>query len=227
MNRPIRKTPRLRRLSGGLLLALALLVGAVGCASTPTPAREVVVDTRPLPFPAENAADSLWGYQTTDGSWELPPRYQVALNFTLGGIAGVTDRDGWRFIDRRGATVVPRPWIVENYPDPFHEGVARCVADDGIAFFDESGRVVLSTRFAYAESFTEGLALVCDGCVPQREGEYVRWVGGRWGFIDHAGQVVIPCRYDEASTFDEGVARVKVNGEWRSIDRTGREVAEE
>ncbi len=232
MNRPNRRTPCSRRRSGGLLpalalLALALLAGGAGCASTPTPAPEVVVDTRPLPFPAESAADNLWGYQAADGTWELAPRYQIALEFTAGGIAAVADRDGWRFIDRRGATVVPRPWIVDNYPDPFHEGLARCVADNGFAFFDERGRVVLRTGFAYAESFTEGLALVCDGCLPEHQGEHVRWVGGRWGFIDHAGEVVIPCRYDDASTFDEGVARVNVHGEWRSIDRTGREVAEE
>lgn len=200
--------------------------GIGGCAATRPAIVEEAMDTKPLPVPAEDPITHLWGFQGPDGAWELPPTFALVLEFTPGGIAAVADREGWRFVDRRALTVVARPWVVDNTPDPFQEGLARAVEEGVFVFFDERGRTTLRTAYAYAEPFAGGLALVCANCRPERIGEHVRWTGGKWGFIDKAGREVIPCRYDDAGSFDEGVARVKLNGEWLSIDPSGRTVVE-
>jgi len=204
------------------------LVGLLVLAACAAPLRtpEATMQTRPLPVPAEDPSSSLWGFRDAEGAWELSPRWDLVQPFTAGGIAAVVDRDGWRYVDRAGHTAIARPWIVDNAPDAFQEGLARAVEGDRFVFFDEAGRVVLQTPFAYAEPFAEGLAPVCDGCTPERVGEHLRFVGGRWGYLDHAGQVVIPCRYDEATGFDGGTARVRLDGRWFSIDPAGRPVVE-
>jgi hypothetical protein len=136
----------------------------------------------------------------------------------------VTDVDGWRYIDRNGRTVV-RPWVDGNYPDEFREGLARFVTGPYVGFFDESGSVIVRTRFPFVEPFSEGLAVACDGCRPVRQGAHVRYVGGSWGFIDRTGAVAIGFRYEAASGFEKGAARVKQGGRWFGVDRAGRELA--
>ena len=43
---------------------------------------------------------------------------------------------------------------------------------------------------------------------------------GKYGY-KHNGRVVIPAKYDDACPFSEGLARVKINGKYGFIDKTG------
>jgi len=210
-----------------LVALVPVLAGLAGCAGgTRSVTVEEAMDTTPLPVAAEDPTTHQWGFRGPDGAWVLPPVYHQVLEFSPGGIAAVADASGWRFVDRSGQTQIAHPWMVDNYPDPFQEGLARAVEEQGFLFFDDRGRVVLRTAYSYAEPFSGGLALVCTGCLPERVGEQLHWIGGRWGFIDRQGREVIPCRYDDATSFDEGVARVKLGGEWLTIDPSGRTVAD-
>ena len=203
------------------VLACLASIAATGCASSLHISEEAMTE---LPLPDQDLATGQWGYRDRDGAWELLPTYAHAEPFTAGGIAAVADGQGWRYVDRTGRTVVARPWIVDNAPDAFHEGLARAIDDDGFVYFDERGREVLHVPYAYAEPFAGGLALVCDGCLPEQVGEHRRWVDGRWGYVDHDGKAVIPCQYDEGTSFEDGFARVKRGESWLTIDPAGREI---
>ena len=80
-----------------------------------------------------------------------------------------------------------------------------------VGFIDEETmQIVIPCKYNYANSFSEGLAVVD--------------LNGKRGFIDKTGREVIPCKYDYAYSFSEGFACVKFKGKWGFIDKTGREV---
>ena len=172
--------------------------------------------TRLLPF----EKNGRWGYKTAQGKVAIEPRFAIAKAFSSEGIAAVVDEEGWAYINRSGRIVI-RPFVFDNGPDYFAEGLARFTADGKFGFFDKRGRVVIQSRFSFAKSFSESRAAVCDGCRDIAEGEHRRVQGGRWGFINRAGDLVIPLQFEEAGSFQKGRARVKLGGHWKYIDQKG------
>jgi hypothetical protein len=176
-----------------------------------------VLLARPIPF----EQSGLWGYRTPAGKPVIEPRFEVALPFSPEGIAAVVDREGWAYIDRTGAILI-RPYVFDNGPDYFQEGLARFTAAGKIGFFDKRGRVAIPARFAFALPFSEGRAAVCEDCREVSPAEHRAVEGGRWGFIDRAGALVIPIQFDEGQSFAHGKARVRTAGQWKFIDRSGK-----
>jgi len=196
-----------------LALALSIVTGAACHHATRI--------ERPRPVPFEK--DGIWGYRSEDGRVVIEPRYDVAQPFSENGIAAVADSGGWSYIDPTGRTVV-RPYVYDNGPDPFGEGLARCVVGGKVGFFDERGRVVIEPQFDFASPFHEGLAAVCNGCREIKEDEHRRVEGGTWGYINPTGNIVIPLEFDSASDFEGGRAIVSTTGRKLTIDRSGKPV---
>jgi hypothetical protein len=176
-----------------------------------------------LPMPFEDETLQLWGFQDDVGRVVIAPRYQVAGEFSSKGIAPVADESGWQYIDLNGRTVI-KPFVCDNGPDEFREGLARFQDGDRFGFFDEAGQVVISPHYDYVSPISEGRAAFCLGCRKIMEGEHSRYTGGQWGFIDPKGQVVIPARFEDARDFQGGVAEVKLHGEWIAVDSNGDRV---
>lgn len=106
------------------------------------------------------------------------------------------------------------------------EGIAAVLDDDGWAFIDRSGRVLVETPFIFdngPDYFVEGLARFTKD--------------GKFGFFDRRGKVVVKPQFDFAAPFQEGAAAVClecrktaadgdghysiVGGRWGFIDRRG------
>ena len=69
----------------------------------------------------------LSGYRTPQGVVTIPPRFSLANPFSSQGIASVLTKGGyWAYIDTRGHELL-RPFMFDNGPDYFQEGVARFV----------------------------------------------------------------------------------------------------
>ncbi len=143
------------------------------------------------PIPREDPDSDLWGYVTASGEVVIPPHYVLATEFTTKGIAAIVDEDGWAWIDDQG-TVLLRPFIFDNGPDDFSEGLSRFVEKGKIGFFDTSGKVVIPARFTFANPFQDGCAAFCEGCIKVMYGEHYAYEGGAWGCIDRTGTVVVP-----------------------------------
>jgi len=90
---------------------------------------------------------------------------------------------------------------------PPSEGLLLAVRDGRYGFVDSSLSVVLTIKYAYAESFKEGLALVLRNEL--------------YGFINQSGETVIPYKYEEASSFNEGLSIVRVGRYYGCIDKNG------
>lgn len=197
-----------------LNLALFLLLAphaGQGCPSEP----------RLTPF----EADGKWGYKDAQGKVAIAPRFVLAQEFSPHGIAAVVDNAGWAYIDGKGKVVV-RPWVVDNGPDYFREGLARFADGGKFGFFDQSGEVIIKPRFDFALPFSEGRATVCAGCKEEPAGAHRIVTGGRWGFINRKGAIVIPLKFERVEGFQNGRARIKLDGQWRYVDRKGKPVAQ-
>lgn len=197
-----------------LWLNLALLLFLAGCASQERPG-----STRLVPFEQEGK----WGYKDSQGKVVIGPRFVIAQDFSAEGIAPVVDEIGWAYIDTKGNVVI-RPFVFDNGPDYFREGVARFTVDGKFGFFDKSGKIVIKPQFGFALPFSEGLAAICEGCKEEAAGEHRLAKGGRWGFINKQGEISIPLSFEAAESFQDGRARVKFKGQWRLINKGGRVV---
>lgn len=182
--------------------------------------KEAPPDGKPIPFVQEYGDGERWGYKDEKGNVVIEPKFVIADEFSPEGMAAVATEKEWLYIDTTGAVVI-RPFIFDNGPDYFSEGLARFTEDGKFGFFDRSGKVVIGPRFDFAFPFSEGLAAVCAGCREEREGEHARMTGGKWGYIDKSGEIAIPLEFSDARGFEGGRARVKLDGNWVTIDTEG------
>ncbi|MGV8073024.1 MAG: WG repeat-containing protein [Syntrophobacteraceae bacterium] len=173
--------------------------------------------------PFEDRKTRLWGYRTSSGAVIIKPQFLVAEDFSSQGMAAVADASGWKFIDEKGKVVI-RPFVFDNGPDPFLEGLARFKNRGKFGFFDERGHVIIPARFDFATPFSDGLAAFCRDCREQTEGEHSSYEGGKWGFIDKKGHTAITPVFDRAESFEQGRAKVMLNGRWITIDKAGNPV---
>lgn len=147
--------------------------------------------------------------------WSL---YNIVGEFNEHGIAAVAGDSGWAYVDTLGRTIVV-PFVYDNGPDPFVEGLARYVESGQMGFFDERGQRLVAARYDFAQPFSQGLAAVCRECQREYDGEHYRYVGGQWGYIDYLGNEVIPLQYEVAEPFVDGRALVQKHGALISIER--------
>lgn len=79
------------------------------------------------------------------------------------------------------------------------------------SFATPDGRRCTSLDFDYIDNFHEGRACVA--------------IQGRgYGYVDSKMNVVIPLIYERADSFADGKAKVRRNGRWFFIDRSGQEI---
>jgi hypothetical protein len=172
---------------------------------------------RLIPFEKEGK----WGYRDGQGKVIIQPTFIMADNFSSGGIAAVVDDSGWAYINKRGNIVI-RPFIFDNGPDYFEEGLARFTEHEKFGFFDTTGKIVIKPQFEFASPFHEELAAICIGCKSKVQGEHRFMEGGKWGYIDRKGEIIIPPAFESAGLFDNGKAQVRLNGKLINIDNKGK-----
>ena len=166
--------------------------------------------------------DDLYGYRSANGTVVLEPQFVLASDFLETGIAAVVDQSGWAYIDRFGRVLVRDPFLFDNGPDEFSDGLARYWDGQNIGFFDRQGKIRIKANPSFKRPFTEGYAAFCHGCSLETDGEHSRWTGGKWGYITTTGAVVLPAEFDAVSPFKNGVARIERDGVEMIIDLNKR-----
>lgn len=87
------------------------------------------------------------------------------------GLSPTQDEQGWVYVNEKGAAVL-RPFIYDNGPDYFEEGLARFVAKGKMGFHDQSLKVWIPARYDFAFPFVHGKAKVGMNCKLIPEGEH-------------------------------------------------------
>jgi len=92
-------------------------------------------------------------------------RYESAGSFSE-GLAGVKVLgQGWGFIDKTGAMVIPPQF---ESALGFREGLAPVVIDDKWGFIDKNGMLVIENQFDFVTEFSDGVAIVERSSKPKR-----------------------------------------------------------
>ena len=146
-----------------------------------------------------------WGFVNEDGEEIIPCKYEEADRFS-DGLARVQSKKGWGFVNKDGEEIIPCKY---KDADAFSDGLARVHSKEGWGFINKDGEEIIPCKYKYADAFSDGLARV-----QSKEG---------WGFVNEDGEEIIPCKYEDADDFWFGAetAKVKLNGEWINIDKTG------
>ncbi len=180
--------------------------------------QKIHAQTKLIPFQGK---DSTWGYKDEKGYVVIEPQFQIAGNFSPEGIAAVLENNDWLYIDTTGRRLL-KPFIYDNGPDYFKEGLARFMDNSKFGFFNKYGKIIIEGKFDFALSFYEGLAAVCMGCkTVSVDEEHSKMVGGKWGYINKEGKIVIPMKFEYARPFEYGRALVCINGEEKYINKKG------
>jgi hypothetical protein len=149
----------------------------------------------------------VWGW------WSTPPTSS----------ASSTKRARWRsrkgrYIDREGKVALDTSRF--DAVMPFFEGRAIAMIADRWGFIDNTGKVVIETKWDGAFPFSYGLAAVNRGG-KFRQNPTPHIEGGKWGFVDLSGNVAIEPAFDFVLKFTEGMAPAVRNRKWGYIDRNG------
>jgi hypothetical protein len=168
----------------------------------------------------EDIDSEMFGYKDSLGNVVISPQYTIAYEFSEGTAFVLEKHTGWRLIDATGKPILA-PFIFDNGPDSFKEGLARYIEHEKVGFYKLGGKKVTPAKYEFALPFSEGLAAVCEGCKKEAMGEHYRMAGGKWGYINHKGEIPIPLQYDEAESFEKNKAEVRKGSEWFVIDKNG------
>ena len=108
--------------------------------------------------------------------YDPPPKYDAY------GHALVLTEKGWRYIDRDGKPIL-QPFIYDNGPDYYQEGLARFVANGKMGFHDKALHIVIPARYDHAFPFQNGKALVGMDCSYSRLDEHTTVSCKHWDEI--------------------------------------------
>ena len=153
-----------------------------------------------------------WGTINKDGEEIIPCKYEEVESVRK-GMAKVKSKEGWGLANENGEEIIPCKY---EDVDVFFDGLALVQSNEGWGwgFVNENGEEIIPCKYIDADDFFDGLARV-----HSKEG---------WGFVNKDGEEIISCKYEDADYFWFGAetAEVKLNGEWITIDKTGKQVTE-
>ena len=163
------------------------------------------------------ACASRHGAEETTNQTSRSPAQQAVQLYPV----EVGDKHG--FINSSGKLVIdlpPEVYTVREFSDGLAVIAVRVPGTRGRwGFIDETGKVIIPTRFNEAKPFSEGLAAVV---VSDEE-----YAGGKVGYVDRTGTMVIKPQFDLGGSvsdysFSQGLAAVTVIDKWGYIDRAGK-----
>jgi hypothetical protein len=127
-----------------------------------------------------------------NGQLHVIPRHLERLTYDHRGLATIRV-DQWYYVRRKGQ--MAPVMALDNWIEPFSDGLARSPVGGKIGYIDRELRLVIPARYDGAFRFERGLAVVCTGCKLVSSGEHTRYEGGMWGCIDRQGREVSAFRY--------------------------------
>ncbi len=131
------------------------------------------------------------------GRIHLKRAQHLALDFDRYGLAGVNIGDRWYYVSRDGRSAPVM--AMDNWAEPFAEGLARSPVGGKIGFIDRDLALVIPPRYDGALPFENGWAEVCIGCKLTSHGEHSSYEGGRWICVDRHGHEREPLGPGEAA----------------------------
>lgn len=103
------------------------------------------------------------------------------------------EKNAWGYVYDRKGNFLYQPFMYDNGPDYFVEGLRRFVKKGKIGFADRNGKVIIEPKHDFVDYFNYGYASFCDGCDWEKtDDEHKSIVGGKWGMMNAKGETVLP-----------------------------------
>jgi len=178
------------------------------------------------PIPYDDMDKDRSGYMDKDGKIVIEPKYIIARPYDRYNIAAVADEKEWKYIDTTGKTIL-KPYLFDNGPDYFKDGLSRYVKNNLIGFIDAKYQIVIKAQYEFVTPFHNSYATFCIGfkeALLKEGSEHTKMEGGKWGIINKKGKVVVEAIYDSPIIFEKHKAKVTLNGKTFYIDESGNKI---
>lgn len=190
--------------------------------------------------------DGKWGFVNTCGREIVPCVYDEVTDFSTSGFARVCKEGKWGFINREGRETVQ---CLYDAAEDMSGGFACVCLAGRWGLIWSNGEELLPCKYDEAEyTGTDSIArvrkgdkwgLVKDGIIQIVDFKYdsicdfdlfgqmaVVELDGKYGLVNDEGDEIVPCIYEDVN--DElgyDMIDLKLNGEWRTINAFGEEIA--
>lgn len=170
----------------------------------------------------------VWGYMKTDGEYAIQPKYKNCNSFNENGWAGVQnpETNEYEFINLEGK---PLATEVKNLKgNEFNQGIAPVKNGKKWGYMDESGKLIVQTKYDGVTPFYNSTAVVRSGkdyLLIDKEGNETTlpnsiilvkdmkegmapFVGlnKKEGFVNEKGEIAIEARFLGVGYFNDGLA---------------------
>ncbi len=145
--------------------------------------------------------------------WLVEPELHRANSFRH-GVAWFQREEGgpWTLIDKNGKTIIKNFEVnfIGNYGDDVPLAPFAGLRDrPGYGYVDCSGKIVIAPRFAEANVFVKGMALIVE---TSGDKKYRK-------IIDHYGNMVLFVNYDDIRIAGTDLFAAKKDGKWGYVDK--------
>lgn len=156
--------------------------------------------------------ESLVGVKNQKGEIVIPAQFKIYSDLKDGEVVegetilfdgnktgGNQEKNAWGYVYDRKGNFLYQPFMYDNGPDYFVEGLRRFVKNGKIGFADRNGKVIIEPKHDFVDYFNYGYASFCDGCDWEKtDDEHKSIVGGKWGMMNARGETVPPLtKYSE------------------------------
>lgn len=156
--------------------------------------------------------ESLVGVKNQKGEIIIPAQFKIFSDLKEGEVVegetilfdgnktgGNQEKNAWGYVYDRKGDFLYQPFMYDNGPDYFVEGLRRFVKNGKIGFADRNGKVIIEPKHDFVDYFNYGYASFCDGCDWEKtDDEHKSIVGGKWGMMNARGETVPPItKYSE------------------------------
>ncbi|UCA61101.1 WG repeat-containing protein [Chryseobacterium rhizoplanae] len=150
--------------------------------------------------------ESLVGVKNQKGEIVIPAQFKIFSDLKDGEVVegetilfngnkteGNQEKNAWGYVYDRKGDFLYQPFMYDNGPDYFVEGLRRFVKNGKIGFADRNGKVIIEPKHDFVDYFNYGYASFCDGCDWEKtDDEHKSIVGGKWGMMNTKGETVPP-----------------------------------
>ena len=170
------------------------------------------------PYP-ELSPQGNCGQLLTQDTFQLGESHFNKLYFSKNGLASFFYEGSVFYVSKAGKVV--RAYFFDNAADYFVEGVARTILNNKFGYIDEQLNVVIKPEYDFVFPFKNEVAVVCNGCRFEPDGEHNIVVDGKWGAINKSGKIVIPIKQSKNALLENPKYKRILNLE-KSVDRSDK-----
>jgi WG containing repeat len=150
-----------------------------------------------------------YGFRDLDGNIVIKPQFDNAEMFSE-GYSAVTVAGKWGLIDTKGNYIIKPKY---DFLEGVHEGLCSFDQNGKIGFINTKDEIIIKPHFFWVDQFSEGLCAVSTDFRSKEPRKY--------GYIDTTGKIIIDFKFEYAYKFEKGKAKVQLDGQWLTIDKTG------